>query len=41
MASTRYQLFGKLPALIEESRFGAAKLIKKGWFLEYYLMTKA
>ncbi len=41
MASTRYQLFGKLPGLIEESCFGAAELIKKGWFLEYYLMTKA
>lgn len=41
MASTRYQLFGKLPGLIEESRFGTAKLIKKGFFLEYYLMTKA
>lgn len=41
MASTRYQLFGKLPALIEESRFGTAKLIKKGFFFEYYLMTKA
>jgi len=40
MASTRYQLFGRLPALIEESRFGKAKLIKKGLFLEYYLMTK-
>jgi ubiquinone/menaquinone biosynthesis C-methylase UbiE len=41
MASTRYQLLGKLPGLIEESRFGAAKWIKKGFFLEYYLMTKA
>jgi ubiquinone/menaquinone biosynthesis C-methylase UbiE len=41
MASTRCQLLGKLPGLIEESRFGAAELIKKGWFLEYYLMTKA
>lgn len=41
IASTRYQLFGKLPGLIVESRFGTAKLIKKGFFLEYYLMTKA
>jgi ubiquinone/menaquinone biosynthesis C-methylase UbiE len=41
MASTRYQLFGRLPGLIEQSRFGTAKLIKKGLFLEYYLMTKA
>jgi ubiquinone/menaquinone biosynthesis C-methylase UbiE len=41
MASTRYQLFGKLPALIEESSFGRPKLIKKGLFLEYYLMTRA
>ena len=40
MAPTRYQLFGKLPGLIEESSFGTPKLIKKGFFLEYYLMTK-
>lgn len=40
MAPTRYQLFGKLPGLIEESSFGSPKLIKKGFFLEYYLMTK-
>jgi ubiquinone/menaquinone biosynthesis C-methylase UbiE len=40
MAPTRYQLFGKLPGLIEESRFGTARLIKKGLFFEYYLMTK-
>jgi ubiquinone/menaquinone biosynthesis C-methylase UbiE len=41
MVSTRHQLFGKLPGMIEESSFGHTKLIKKGWFLEYYLMTKA
>ena len=41
VGSTRYQLFGKLPGLIAESRFGTAKLIKKGFFLEYYLMIKA
>ena len=40
-ASTRHQLFGKLPGMIEESSFGHSKLIKKGLFLEYYLMTKA
>ena len=40
-APTRHQLFGKLPRLIEESSFGGPNLIKKGLFLEYYLMTKA
>lgn len=40
MAPTRYQLFGKLPGLIEQSRFDTAKLVKKGLFIEYYLMTK-
>jgi ubiquinone/menaquinone biosynthesis C-methylase UbiE len=40
--STRYQLFGKLPGLIEDSPFGSEniKRIKKGFFLEYYLITK-
>ena len=40
-ASTRHQLFGKLPGIIEESSFGHSKLIKKGLLFEYYLMTKA
>jgi ubiquinone/menaquinone biosynthesis C-methylase UbiE len=40
--STRYQLFGKLPGLIEDSPFGSEniEMIKKGLFLEYYLITK-
>ena len=40
MSSTRFQLFGKLFRLMEESDFGKVKLVKKGFFLEYYLMTK-
>jgi len=40
MSSTRYQLFGKLPKLIEESNFKTMKLLSKGFFLEYYLITK-
>jgi ubiquinone/menaquinone biosynthesis C-methylase UbiE len=40
ISSTRYQLFGKLPRLIEESNFATIKLPKKGLFLEYYLITK-
>ena len=40
--STRYQLFGKFPGLIGDSPFGLEniKMIKKGFFLEYYLITK-
>ena len=38
---TRYQLFGKLPELIRESGFATIKLLKKGLFLEYYLIEKA
>ncbi len=37
---TRYQLFGKLPGLLRESGFGTVELLKKGFFLEYYLMRK-
>jgi ubiquinone/menaquinone biosynthesis C-methylase UbiE len=37
---TRYQLFGKLPQLVEESGFETMRLIKKGFFLEYYLLSK-
>jgi ubiquinone/menaquinone biosynthesis C-methylase UbiE len=40
ISSTRYQLFGKLPALLEASRFRGARLVKKGMFLEYYLLFK-
>jgi len=39
-ASTRYQLFGKLPALLEASSFRGAKLVNKGIFLEYYLLFR-
>jgi ubiquinone/menaquinone biosynthesis C-methylase UbiE len=38
---TRYQLFGKLPELMRESGFETVRLLKKGLFLEYYLMEKA
>ena len=37
---TRYQLFGKLPELVRESGFGTIRLLKKGLFLEYYLIEK-
>jgi ubiquinone/menaquinone biosynthesis C-methylase UbiE len=40
ISSTRYQLFGRLPALLEASSFRGAKLVKKGMFLEYYLLFK-
>lgn len=40
ISSTRFQLFGKLPRLIEESSFKNLILLKKDFFLEYYLMTK-
>jgi ubiquinone/menaquinone biosynthesis C-methylase UbiE len=40
ISSTRYQLFGRLPGLFEASSFGQAKLVKKGMFLEYYLLFK-
>jgi hypothetical protein len=33
MASTRYQLFGKLPALIKVMGFRDVKLVEKGFFL--------
>lgn len=38
--STRFQLLGKLPGLMEESGFRQISLIKKGLFLEYYLLSK-
>ena len=40
MPSTRYQLFGKLPALIKKTGFNEVKLVKKGFFLESYMITK-
>ncbi len=38
---TRFQLFGKLPGLIRECGFGTVELLKKGFFLEYYLIRKS
>jgi len=38
--STRYQLFGKLPQLIKETGFSEVNLVKKGYFLDYYLSQK-
>jgi ubiquinone/menaquinone biosynthesis C-methylase UbiE len=38
--STRYQLFGKLPDLIRECGFAAPRLIGRGAFLTYYLVSK-
>jgi ubiquinone/menaquinone biosynthesis C-methylase UbiE len=40
LPSTRYQLLGKLRQLIEASNFGTIKLLKKGLFLEHYLIHK-
>jgi ubiquinone/menaquinone biosynthesis C-methylase UbiE len=40
ISSTRYQLFGKLPALITESGFSDIQLVKKGLFLKYYIAKK-
>jgi ubiquinone/menaquinone biosynthesis C-methylase UbiE len=40
ISSTRYQLFGRLPALLEASSFRGAKLVKKEMLLEYYLLFK-
>lgn len=39
-SSTRFQLLGKLPPLIMESGFSKIKLVKKGFFLKYYLVKK-
>jgi ubiquinone/menaquinone biosynthesis C-methylase UbiE len=38
---TRYQLLGKLPGLIRESGFDSVRLLRKGLFLESYLIEKA
>ena len=40
ISSTRYQLFGNLPSLVKETGFRTVRLLKKGSFLEYYLITK-
>lgn len=40
MPSTRFQLFGKLPWFISETGFSRVKLVKKGFFLESYMVTK-
>jgi ubiquinone/menaquinone biosynthesis C-methylase UbiE len=40
ISSTRYQLFGRLPKLINECKFNHVEVRKKGLFLEYYLITK-
>jgi ubiquinone/menaquinone biosynthesis C-methylase UbiE len=40
LSSTRYQLLGNLRRLIEASNFGTIKLLKKGFFLEYYMIHK-
>jgi len=38
-APTRYQLFGNLPGLLTEAGFKNVTLLKKGLFLEHYLLT--
>ena len=38
--STRYQLFGKLPQLMKETGFREVNLVKRGYFLDYYLSLK-
>ena len=38
--STRYQLFGKLPKLIEECGFDVPKRIRRGAFLTCYRSGK-
>jgi ubiquinone/menaquinone biosynthesis C-methylase UbiE len=40
MPSTRYQLFGKMPALIRECGFEAPEHIRRGVFLTCYRITK-
>lgn len=39
-SATRFQVFGKLPQLIKETKFKTVELIKKGVFLEYYMIRK-
>lgn len=40
ISPTRYQLLGKLPSLMAECGFKTVDIIKKGIFLEYYIITK-
>ncbi len=40
MSSTRFHLLGRLPALLRTARFKTVELIKKGVFLDYYIMRK-
>lgn len=40
ISPTRFQLLGKLPGLIKECNFNSIQLVKKGLFLEYYLIMK-
>ncbi|MFC1502558.1 class I SAM-dependent methyltransferase [bacterium] len=40
MSSTRFHLLGRLPALLKASQFKSVELIKKGIFLDYYIMRK-
>jgi ubiquinone/menaquinone biosynthesis C-methylase UbiE len=40
ISSTRYQLFGRLPKLINECKFNHVDVKKRGLFLEYYLIMK-
>lgn len=40
MKSTRVQFFGKLPFYLKEVGFKKIKLVKKGLFMEHYLVNK-
>ena len=40
ISPTRFQLFGKLPALIKEVGFEGVSLVKKGFFVNHYLIKK-
>jgi ubiquinone/menaquinone biosynthesis C-methylase UbiE len=40
LGSTRYQLFGKLPGLIREAGFREVRRLKKGLFLDYFIIRK-
>lgn len=40
MSSTRFHFLGRLPALLRTGRFKTVELIKKGMFLDYYIMRK-
>ncbi len=40
LGSTRYQLLGKLPGLLREAGFRNVSRIKKGLFLDYFIIRK-